>query len=273
MSGIVTASKSGYCIEVKEWLDQIFGGKPTTLLRFAETFENAGSLLEPYADEAIDNAFWKQDEALRGLLDESIEWSLRKRLVRSFVPLFQQLFATRCKPALGHLDEDGSPLNSSCYMWFDLDCWSPIHEPVMAPELEDLFLASMQSILEINQVSCQESALAPPTPHESRNHHRRIPPLRKSHPPGTAYLRPTRPRRRCSITPCVSVGVTTPTTHTASEHSPAAPSSPTHSPEPAKSPRRSTSPSAPAPTPPGQSYWRYKPTLPTRFLYQTDKHP
>jgi hypothetical protein len=162
-------------LELKEWADRIFGGPVVpdfqrlpelgqfcgpdlaTLLRLAEIFEDAGALLGPYSDESLDQAFWDlSSEVFFGLIDESIGRAVRDRLVRSFETLFRKVFAVRCRPVLGHRQEGGSPLNSACYMWWDHDCWRFAPDP---RTMDSVFLASMRSILAIDHVACQESAL------------------------------------------------------------------------------------------------------------------
>jgi hypothetical protein len=162
--------------ELKDWTDRVFG-RPVTddfhrlseleeacghdtaaLLRLAEVFEEPVSRLRPYSDESLDQAFWDLGSTVfSALQDESIEWTVRHRLIRSFEPLFRELFAARCQPVLGHLSQEGSALNSSCYMWWDFDCWWP-REDVRSP-LDSACLAAIRTVLGIDHVACQESAL------------------------------------------------------------------------------------------------------------------
>jgi hypothetical protein len=163
---------------MKEWIDRVFGGpaKPhvhrlieldelcgpdlPTLERLTEVFENAAVLLEPFSDESLNQSFWDlNSNVLFALNRESIEWAVRHRLVRSFETLFRELFAMRCRPVLGHLNEEGSPLNSACYMWWDLGCWSSTPDPLSQNPLDSAFLSSMRAILAIEHTACQESAL------------------------------------------------------------------------------------------------------------------
>jgi hypothetical protein len=165
-------------LALKDWTDRIFGRPVTqdhtglleleevcapdlaTLLKLTDVFENAAVLLAPYSDESVDQAFWDlSGRAFFALREESIDWAARHRLIRSFDPLFREFFAPRCQPVLGHLSEKGSPLNSACYMWWDFDCWCAIPDPLTRNPQDSAFLASMRSILSIDHVACQESAL------------------------------------------------------------------------------------------------------------------
>jgi hypothetical protein len=83
--------------------------------------------------------------------DNTIEWALRQRVISSFENLFREFFAVRCKPVLGHLSEEGSPLNMACYMCWEFDCWHSTPSPALLPV--------MRSTLAIDHVARQESAL------------------------------------------------------------------------------------------------------------------
>jgi hypothetical protein len=92
----------------------------------AETFEEGGTLLRPFSDAQLNQAFWflvnsGNSDYMFCLLDHSVPWPLRRRALRSFVPLFHQVMAARCSSVLSHLDEPAeSPLNSACFMWWDI---------------------------------------------------------------------------------------------------------------------------------------------------------
>jgi hypothetical protein len=72
------------------------------------------------------------------------------RVFNSFEVLFREFFASRCEPALGHMSEGGA-LNGICYMWWDLYCWYSIPD--------SNFLSMLRTILAIDHMACQESAL------------------------------------------------------------------------------------------------------------------
>lgn len=161
-------------LDLPEWVDCVFGRTAPfdsatheisgpnreTLTRLTSVFEDSAALLEPYSDETLNQAFWDlSSDALHGLRDEKIEWSVRRRLIESFETLFRHLFAARCRPVLGHRSEEGSPLNLACYMWWDFDCWTAAPDPLSRNPLDSAFLASMEAILKIDHVACQESAL------------------------------------------------------------------------------------------------------------------
>jgi hypothetical protein len=153
---------------MKEWMDRLFGGSVkasadrlieldgfcgpdgTTLQQLAEVFESSATLLLPYSDETLNRAFWDlSSNVFFALGDESIEWALRERVINSFEILFREFFAVRCNPVLGHLDEEGSPLNSACYMWWDFDCWYSTPDSAL--------LEAMRSILSIDHIAARRA--------------------------------------------------------------------------------------------------------------------
>jgi len=85
---------------------------------------------------------------------------MRLRPLRSFVPLFEQVMAPRCSPHLSYIDEPGAkPLNSACYMWWDI---LPIHGRPDLPERAEFdseVLTVLQRLLAIPHDACRESAL------------------------------------------------------------------------------------------------------------------
>ena len=94
------------------------------------------------------------------LVNPEVPLTTRLRAVRSIVPLFEQVMAARCSPHLSHLDEQpASPLNSACYMWWDI---LPIHgqpeEPDRA-EFDAEVLRALPRLLSISHDACRESAL------------------------------------------------------------------------------------------------------------------
>lgn len=140
-------------------LEGICGRDEHTLGRLNEVFENP-SLLRPYSDAVLERAFWDiWDAAFGAVYDSAIDWRVRYSFIRSFETLFRGFFAGRCTQALSHLDEDGSPLNGSCYMWFDLNCWLFLRDAKTPYSCDAAILASIRSVLAIDHIACQEAAL------------------------------------------------------------------------------------------------------------------
>jgi len=130
-----------------------------------ETFEQSGELLAPFSDAQLDQAFWylvsgSGSDLMFALSEPTVSLAARLQALRSFVPLFGQVMAVRCSPHLSHLDEQpANPLNSACYMWWDI---LPIHGKPEEPgrtEFDAEVLRVLARLLRIPHDACRESAL------------------------------------------------------------------------------------------------------------------
>jgi len=138
----------------------------------ADAFERSGELLAPFSDEQLDQGFWYllgeiHFEFMDSLMDQSVPPTLRLRALRSLVPLFEQVMVVRCSPHLSHLDKRGTnplergakPLNSACYMWWDILPFRFCPELSGRPEFNSQVVAVQRQILTIPHDACRESAL------------------------------------------------------------------------------------------------------------------
>ena len=143
---------------------------PPVVVRFLTTlFENPEPHLAPYSDGQVNQGLWfivsnGCSNHFFALLDESVPWESRRRCLRAMVPLYERLFAARCTPHLSHLfryhtPPQVSPLNSVCYMWWDIApvCGSP--GVPSRREFDAECLEVMRRILTIPHDACRESAL------------------------------------------------------------------------------------------------------------------
>jgi hypothetical protein len=127
--------------------------------------EHADEVLAPFSNAQLNQGFWYllgsgASEAMHALLDERVPLGSRTRCIQSFSTLFARLFAVRCSPHLGHLDEPGAdPLNSACYMWWDLmPLFGKPDEPARAA-IDAACLDVMHQTLGLGADACRESAL------------------------------------------------------------------------------------------------------------------
>lgn len=148
-----------------EWWD--FLGDPTpqvALQLLTELFTAPVLYLSRFTDAQIEQGlFYIMDACVGdhtyGFLNPKIQLNERLDCVRSFEPLFRELYARRCSNSLEHLDEPrGNPLNRSCFMWWDMH---PLygggdgeHE-----NMNPTCIEVMSSILQFDSVACQESAV------------------------------------------------------------------------------------------------------------------
>ena len=131
----------------------------------ADTFEQSGELLARFTDAQLDQGFWylvgsSGSDFMFSLVRPEVPPTIRLRALHSFVPLFEQVMARRCSLHLSHLDEQpANPLNSACYMWWDILC---IHGEPNEPERTEFdaeVLRVLARLLSIPHDACRESAL------------------------------------------------------------------------------------------------------------------
>lgn len=140
------------------------GPPHVTLEYITRAFENAESVFEYFSDAQLNQGFWyminEGQPYMSPLLENELPWPDRKRAIRSISTLFEQLFAKRCSPHLSYRDEPGAnPLNSVCYMWWDIfPSWGSKKDPEYQARDQE-FLNVMAATLKLDAVACQESAL------------------------------------------------------------------------------------------------------------------
>ncbi len=145
--------------------DRWEGSPERTAELLAETFERSGEILEPFDDEQVNQGLWmiaspSCSNMGFSLADDTGPWALRARGLEAIFTLFRDCFAVRCSNHLGHLDnEEANPLNSICYMWWDVFpvCAQP--ELPLQKERDELILSVMARTLELPSEACQEAAL------------------------------------------------------------------------------------------------------------------
>lgn len=166
-----------------EWTKAVFDRPADTLEFFEDDEEN--SLLSP-ADAAISfitrlfnepeglMTTFSREQVAKGLwflandtigydgqpfLSSRVTDDARRQCVMAVGSLFARLFAKHCSDEMGHLQrKDGDPLNSPCYMWFDLIWYHNQEEPGLVRLAEPMF-ATLEGILALPSNPCRESAL------------------------------------------------------------------------------------------------------------------
>jgi hypothetical protein len=139
------------------------GPADLTVTYLTQFFEKPGSLLSAYSEEQLNQGFWYLvsngcSDMMFALNDESVALERRIRCLKVFRSVFAQVFAARCSEHLSHLGEAGArPLNSACYMWWDLFPIFP--QPGSRQVICDTALQVMADILALDSLACQESAL------------------------------------------------------------------------------------------------------------------
>ena len=140
-------------------MDEYWAASPAIVVSYlTQLFEQPVMVLADYGDGEIAQGLWDVAEYAAALTATSVPLSDRLRCIDALTTLFRDLFAVRCSPHLGHRSETGeSPLNTICYMWWDLFAINPV------PEERDILLAaalrSQTASLHLPSMACQEAAL------------------------------------------------------------------------------------------------------------------
>lgn len=94
--------------------------------------------------------------------DNTVPRRDRIRLVTSFHDLFALLFAAKCAnyfSSAGHGPEPASPLNTICFMWWDLLPLSSRIDASNDKQIRNVALETLQRTLRLASWPCQEAAL------------------------------------------------------------------------------------------------------------------
>ena len=128
-----------------------------------QLFRSPEVSLARFSDAQLDQGFsylGSGSSYMYALLERDVPWTRRQECIRAMETLFKLLFAKRCSAHLSHNDEPGaSPLNSSCYMWWDsFPSWGNPTD-TSSVEFDKEILEVVRRILSVDSTACQESAL------------------------------------------------------------------------------------------------------------------
>ncbi len=136
------------------------------LRRITKFFRSSGDLTGTYTEDQLNTLLWKfvgETGFFQVLFDNSLSLEQRLECIASMKCIYTSLFEQHCTRIMsnGLLDHPmgTSPLNSICYMWWDI---FPHWGAPGKPELRDVdraLLALLSEILSIKHEACQESAL------------------------------------------------------------------------------------------------------------------
>jgi hypothetical protein len=121
-----------------------------------------------YSDEQINKMLWclinESSPHLYHLLDDKIPFDLRVQVVNAMYIVYEKLFVTRCSNgttawANEETTKQFNPLNSICYMWWDIIPLYGKSGNRTREKLDSYCLDVMERILQLNSIACQESAL------------------------------------------------------------------------------------------------------------------
>lgn len=146
------------------WDDDLSACEITAYL--TQLFERPSILLERFSPEIINKGLWAicgiETSYLQEMRDGDVPIAAQQRCVRAILVLYQDLFSRVCTAHYGHLDwgpEVPSPVNSICYMLWDMDQLQYVHTLPGGEHLVDPVFEVLSGILQLDSIACRESAL------------------------------------------------------------------------------------------------------------------
>ena len=138
---------------------------PATIAALLDlTFTRSGSDLLRFTDAQVNQGLYYlaspgAGDFLNHLTSDAVPLDLRLKGIRSILSLYRDCFASRCTKALSHLDEEASPLNAICYMFWDLNTLSYLEQIPDREVIGGAIFSVLDSVLAIPHLACQEAAL------------------------------------------------------------------------------------------------------------------
>lgn len=132
------------------FLTQLFANGPRVLEWFSDA-EIAQGLTGLVNTMAVGDQPWMRDPATPAA-ERAAVWS-------AIADFFRDLLAPRCAPALGHLSEEGTPLNMVTYMWWESFPGFANPDDPERGRVDDAELDCLTRILALDSEACQEAAL------------------------------------------------------------------------------------------------------------------
>jgi hypothetical protein len=142
-----------------EWPDPV--PDAVALDYLTRLFENPEESLRYFSDRQIAVGLWELGPGdAHCVYNRDIAVEQRERLVGAVETLFREFFDTRCLPRLSHAaSEHVSPLNTICYMWWEVITWGWMTDDPDADRLKSRDLAVMEAVLRLPNPACKEAAL------------------------------------------------------------------------------------------------------------------
>jgi hypothetical protein len=137
------------------------GPPEKTVEYLTSLFESPQVLVDRYGEPQISAGLdFLVREQMVATLEPSVPWPQVEGCLRSNLPLFEQLFARRCRPELSHgRGREVSTLNTTCYMWWDqFPTWGRPQDPAQGT-YDRLVLHVLKRLLVLDNEACLESTL------------------------------------------------------------------------------------------------------------------
>jgi hypothetical protein len=133
-----------------EYLARLFTDSDRVLRRFDDAQVGQG-LRMIVSNSCSDHAY--------SIVGGHAPWPVRQRAIRSIYDVYEKCFANRCVEGLMHLGEAKSPLNTICFLWWDVfPAWGDPQDPSRSEEADE-YIRVMERCLSLVHHACLEGAL------------------------------------------------------------------------------------------------------------------
>jgi hypothetical protein len=130
-------------------------------------FEDSTILTPRFNDAQINQGLYflasaDSSDYISSLLEAGVPWELRERGLRSIYTLYRDLFAVKCTGFSGQRKrgiEPENPLNTLCYMWWDITSLAWNTGKPEAAHVDAVILGVLQDTLRLPSLACQKGAL------------------------------------------------------------------------------------------------------------------
>ena len=168
----------------EEWLDETFGRavdgeaypqfvhrdaaewpepvpNSAAVQHLTRLFEQPQQSLRYFSDRQIAAGLWELGPGdAHCVYDQTIPVEQRLRLIGSVQIFFRDFFDKQCLPRLANAEpEHVSPLNTICYMWWEVITWGWQKDDPDADRIRSKDMDVMEAVLGLPNPACKEAAL------------------------------------------------------------------------------------------------------------------
>lgn len=129
------------------------------------TFRNSGSDLQRFSDAQLNQGLWylastSCSDYFFALRSDRVSLERRLSAIASISVLYRDCFQQRCTQTLSHLNQQpSSPLNSICYMFWDICPISYLCDYPDEQQLADACFAVLVETFALDHLACREAAI------------------------------------------------------------------------------------------------------------------